>query len=62
MVKAFALSTLVLAGTLLAGAVTFLCKPPGSSLRSPKKFKLLTCTLVTFSILLLLLSVALLKG
>jgi len=62
MVKAFALSTPVLAGTLLAGAITFLCKPPGSSWRGPKTFTLLTCTLVTFSVLLILLSVALLKG
>ena len=62
MVKVFALSTLVLAGTLLAGAITFLCKPPGSCLTGPKKFKVLTCTLAAFSVLLILLSVALFKG
>jgi hypothetical protein len=61
MVKPFAICTLILAGINLSGAVTFLCKPPASHATSPKKFKLMTCTLLTFSVFLILVSVALLK-
>ena len=61
MIKVFAIGTLILAGINLSGAVTYLCKPPASHATSPKKFKLMTCTLLTFSVFLILVSVALLK-
>jgi len=61
MVKLFAISTLILAGINLSGAVTHLCKPPATHATSPKKFKLMTCTLLAFSVFLILVSVALLK-
>ena len=61
MFKVFAVSILVLASISMSGALAYLCRPPQSHASGPKKFKLLTCTLLSFSVVLILLGLALLR-
>jgi high-affinity Fe2+/Pb2+ permease len=63
MVKILAISLLVLAGTSVAGAITHLISrtPPTYPSRGPKKFKVMTCTLLAVAVLLIVISVALLR-
>ena len=61
MFKVFAIGILLLAGVSLSGALAHLCRPPQSQARGPKRFKLLTCTLLGFSVALILLGLVLFR-
>jgi hypothetical protein len=61
MFKVFAISILLLASISMSGGLAYLCRPPQSHARGPKKFKLLTCTLLGFSVALVLLSLVLFR-
>jgi hypothetical protein len=61
MFKVFAISILLLASVSMSGALAYLCRPPQSHASGPKKFKLLIGTLLSFSVVLILLSLVLFK-
>ena len=61
MFKIFAISILLLASVSMSGALAYLCRPPQSHASGPKKFKLLIGTLLSFSVVLILLGLALLR-
>jgi hypothetical protein len=61
MFKVFAISILLLASVSLSGALAYLCRPPQSHASGPKTFKLLVGTLLSFSVALILLGLALLR-
>ena len=61
MFKVFAISILLLAAVSMSGGLAYLCRPPQSHASGPKNFKLLTCTLLGFSVMLVLLSLVLFR-
>jgi hypothetical protein len=61
MFKVFAISILLLASVSMSGALAYLCRPPQSHASGPKRFKLLIGTLLSFSVVLILLSLVLFK-
>jgi uncharacterized membrane protein YccC len=61
MFKVFAVSILLLASVSMSGGLAYLCRPPQAQARGPKKFKLLIGTLLSFSVALILLGLALFR-